>query len=83
MLCSSGITIEHEAVDMRTIKIITSLMANVQRTTVPGNQHYRLSLDELHNTVNHRKRSTDTALLRTSASKNIIFGGGLACGDER
>ena len=57
---------------------------------MPGHQHYkflRLPLDELHNTVNCRKRSVDGEVDGLVAAQfraqNVIFGGGARMWDER
>ena len=54
-------------------------LTNAQRTTLPGHQHYklpRLPLDELHNTVNHRKRSADSVVAEHFHAQIVFFGGG-------
>ena len=57
---------------------------------IPGQlgpmQYYklpRLPLDELHDTVNDRKRSADGLVAAHIHTQNVMFVGGLACGDER
>ena len=50
-----------------------------RQLVVPGHQHYklpRLPLDELHSTVNHRKRSADSIVAAHFRAQNVIFGGG-------
>ena len=72
---------------MRAIQIITAL----KKTPLDYHtENYSarpsattLSLEELHDTVNHRKRSADSLVAAHFRAQNVIFGGGARMWDGR